>query len=59
MIIDEGFGPLDADGIEAMAGHLHDLSDRLDRVILVTHPAAMKKHLADASLWNAGMGRAT
>jgi exonuclease SbcC len=47
VIIDEGFGSLDADGIDAMAEHLRDLSDRLDRVILVTHQSEMRKHFAD------------
>jgi DNA repair exonuclease SbcCD ATPase subunit len=47
VIIDEGFGSLDADGIDAMAEHLRDLSDRLDRVILVTHQAEMRKHFED------------
>jgi exonuclease SbcC len=47
VIIDEGFGSLDADGIEAMAQHLHDLSDRLDRVLVVTHHKAMQRHFAN------------
>jgi DNA repair exonuclease SbcCD ATPase subunit len=50
VIIDEGFGSLDADGIDAMAEHLRDLSGRLDRVILVTHQRAMKKHFDDGFL---------
>ena len=50
VIIDEGFGSLDADGIDAMAEHLRDLSGRLDRVILVTHQQAMRKHFDDGFL---------
>jgi DNA repair exonuclease SbcCD ATPase subunit len=50
VIIDEGFGSLDADGVDAMAEHLRDLAGRLDRVILVTHQQAMKKHFDDGFL---------
>jgi exonuclease SbcC len=47
VIIDEGFGSLDADGTDAMAEHLRDLSDRLDRVILVSHQAELRKHFSE------------
>jgi DNA repair exonuclease SbcCD ATPase subunit len=50
VIIDEGFGSLDADGVDAMAQHLRDLSGRLDRVVLVTHQQAMRKHFDDGFL---------
>ena len=30
-----------------MAEHLRDLSDRLDRVILVTHQPEMRKHFSE------------
>jgi hypothetical protein len=47
VIIEDGFGSLYTDGTDAMAEHLRDLSDRLDRVILVMHQAEMRKHFDD------------
>jgi DNA repair exonuclease SbcCD ATPase subunit len=46
VMIDEGFGSLDADGVEAMARHLQDLSGRLERVLVVTHQKEMQTHFA-------------
>lgn len=37
LIIDEGFGSLDADGRQRMIEELRALSDHLDRIIVVSH----------------------
>jgi DNA repair exonuclease SbcCD ATPase subunit len=44
VVIDEGFGGLDAEGLDAMADALHDLQSVLDRVLLVSHQPDFSAH---------------
>lgn len=47
VIIDEGFGSLDQDGLQAMGEHLRDLASRLEKVIVVTHQQGLQQYFPD------------
>jgi exonuclease SbcC len=50
LIIDEGFGSLDADGRQRMIEELRSLSEHLDRIIVVSH----QDDFTDRTLFPAG-----
>lgn len=45
VIIDEGFGSLDTNGVQAMGEHLMGIADRVEQALLVTHQTEMQNYL--------------